>query len=143
MPTVILLGSLDTKGTEYGYVRDRLRAAGLDSVLVDVGVLRDPSVPPDVSAAAIAQAANVELDDLRAKADRGAAMSAMAAGAAIIAQELVATGGARGILGLGGSGGTTLIPTSCAHCPSAFPSCSFRPSRPETPARTLARATSR
>jgi uncharacterized protein (UPF0261 family) len=121
MPVVILLGSLDTKGTEYGYVGDRLRAAGLDSVLVDVGVLGDPSVRPDVSAAAVARAANVKLDDLRTGGDRGAAMSAMSAGAAIIAQELVTTGGARGILGLGGTGGTTLISHVMRALPVGFP----------------------
>lgn len=121
MPAVILLGSLDTKGTEYGYVRDRLRAVGLDSVLVDVGVLGDPSVRPDVSAAAVARAANVELDDLRTRGDRGAAMSAMSAGAAIIAQELVTTSSARGILGLGGTGGTTLISHVMRALPVGFP----------------------
>ncbi len=64
-PTVVLVGALDTKGREYGFVRDRLRDAGCDVVLVDTGVLGDPPVVPDVSAAEVARAAGVELGDLR------------------------------------------------------------------------------
>jgi len=46
MPTVILLGALDTKGAEYRYVRDRLHASGVNSILLDVGILGNPSVRP-------------------------------------------------------------------------------------------------
>ena len=44
MATVVLVGTLDTKGHEYGFVRDRLREAGVDVVLVDAGVLGEPLV---------------------------------------------------------------------------------------------------
>jgi uncharacterized protein (UPF0261 family) len=121
MPAVILLGSLDTKGAEYGYVRDRLRAVGVNSVLVDVGVLEDPSVRPDVPAETVARAANVTLAELRTNGDRGAAMAAMSAGAAVIVQELVTAGSAQGLLGLGGTGGTTLISHVMRTLPVGFP----------------------
>lgn len=121
MPTVILLGALDTKGAEYRYVRDRLRAAGVNSILLDVSVLGNPSVRPDVSAVAVARAANVEIDDLRARGDRGVAMSAMSEGAAVIAHEIVSAGSAQGILGLGGTGGTTLISHVMRALPIGFP----------------------
>src|SRR5882757_8328386 len=94
MPTVILLGALDTKGSEYRYVRDRLRAGGVNSILLDVGVLGKSSVRPDVPAEAVARAANVEIDDLRARGDRGVAMSAMSEGAAVVAREIVSAGSA-------------------------------------------------
>jgi len=121
MPTVILLGALDTKGAEYRYVRDRLHASGVNSILLDVGILGNPSVRPDVSAVAVARAANVEIDDLRARGDRGAAMSAMSEGAAAVAHEIVSTGNAQGILGLGGTGGTTLISHVMRALPIGFP----------------------
>ncbi len=35
----MLVGTLDTKGVEYGFLRDRLRAAGVDTVLVDAGIV--------------------------------------------------------------------------------------------------------
>ena len=35
--TVLLVGTLDTKGDEYAYLRDRLRLAGVDVLVADVG----------------------------------------------------------------------------------------------------------
>ena len=42
-PSVVLVGTLDTKGDEYAFLRDRLQQAGVDTLLVDVGTF--PSVP--------------------------------------------------------------------------------------------------
>ncbi|MDQ4019320.1 MAG: Tm-1-like ATP-binding domain-containing protein, partial [Actinomycetota bacterium] len=42
MPTVALFGTLDTKGREYAYLAERVRAQGCDVLLVDVGVLGEP-----------------------------------------------------------------------------------------------------
>ena len=42
MPTVLLLGTLDTKGYEYAYLRDRLLASGVEVLVVDVGI-NEPS----------------------------------------------------------------------------------------------------
>ena len=35
--TVVLVGTLDTKGREYAFLRDRLQAAGVGTILVDAG----------------------------------------------------------------------------------------------------------
>ena len=74
MATVVLVGTLDTKGAVYAWMRDRLRAHGCDVVLVDTGILasgRDVPVP-DVGAEEVARAAGCELRALRAAGDRGA-----------------------------------------------------------------------
>ena len=47
--TVVLVGTLDTKGAEYGYLRDRLILGGVKTLLVDVGTLEPPLVEPDIS----------------------------------------------------------------------------------------------
>ena len=49
-PTVLLIGTLDTKGAEYGFLRDRLREAGVDVLLADAGTLEPPTVEPDIAA---------------------------------------------------------------------------------------------
>ena len=46
--TVVLVGTLDTKGREYAFLRDRLQAAGVATILVDAGIMGDPLVEPDV-----------------------------------------------------------------------------------------------
>ena len=49
MPTVVLVGTLDTKGREYAYLRDRLREQGVDVLLVDAGIVGEPLAAPDVT----------------------------------------------------------------------------------------------
>ncbi len=56
MPTVVLIGTLDTKGHEYAFLRDRVREHGVDVLLVDVGIVGPPPVAPDVTREEVARA---------------------------------------------------------------------------------------
>jgi len=50
MKTVLLIGTLDTKGPEIAYLRDRLQALGVGTVVVDSGILGEPlDIVPDVT----------------------------------------------------------------------------------------------
>jgi uncharacterized protein (UPF0261 family) len=80
MPTVVPIGTLDTKGPDYDFVRDRLRALGCDVVLVDAGVLGQPTVAVDITREEVARVAQADLADLVARNDRGLAVEAMARG---------------------------------------------------------------
>jgi uncharacterized protein (UPF0261 family) len=42
MPTVVLVGTLDTKGREYAYLAERIREHDVDVVLVDAGIVGEP-----------------------------------------------------------------------------------------------------
>lgn len=64
MATVVLVGTLDTKGGVYAYLRERVREAGPDVVLVDTGVLGEPRVEPDVTHDEMARAAGADLAEL-------------------------------------------------------------------------------
>ncbi len=117
MPTVVLLGTLDTKGAEYRFVRDRLREAGIGTVLVDCGVHGTDVADVDIDAPAVAAAAGASLPELRATGDRGTAVTAMAAGARKTLARLWEAGDLDGVVALGGSGGTALA----AHAMRALP----------------------
>ena len=54
--TILLIGTLDTKGAEYGYVRDLILERGHQVILLDAGVTGAPQIAPDVSAAEVAEA---------------------------------------------------------------------------------------
>jgi uncharacterized protein (UPF0261 family) len=120
-PTIVLLGTLDTKGREYGYVRDHLSTQGVRVILVDAGVLGDPLIPPDIDRHEVARAAGTDVAALIAGEDRGAAISAMARGAAVIVGRLHAEGRLDGILGLGGSGGSALVSQAMRGLPVGVP----------------------
>ena len=125
MPTAVLLGTLDTKGREYEYVRERLRARGVEVLLVDVGVLGQPAVAPDVTAAEVAAAAGADLAGLRFVREgsdtRSVALGTLRRGALRVVHELRAQGRCDGILGLGGSGGSALISAVMQALPLGVP----------------------
>jgi uncharacterized protein (UPF0261 family) len=106
MTTIALVGSLDTKGEEYAYARDRLRELGLGTLLIDTGTRGEPTVAPDVSASDVAAAGGARLDDLRQLADRASIQAAMIAGATAVVQRLRAGGQLDGVFALGGSNNT-------------------------------------
>ncbi|MFF5445765.1 Tm-1-like ATP-binding domain-containing protein [Streptomyces sp. NPDC012888] len=121
MTNVVLVGTLDTKGVEYGWLRERLLRAGVDVVLVDTGVMGEPKVPADVPREAVARAAGADLERLRADGDRGAAVTAMAAGAEATVLRLHAEGRLHAVLAIGGSGGTSIATRAMRALPLGVP----------------------
>jgi uncharacterized protein (UPF0261 family) len=121
MATVVLVGTLDTKGLEYEYLRERLQAHGVETILVDAGVLGEPRSKPDVGREEVARAAGADVHVLAAADDRGAAVETMARGAAAIVTALHAEGRLDGILALGGSGGTAVATEAMRALPVGVP----------------------
>jgi uncharacterized protein (UPF0261 family) len=116
---VALVGTLDTKGAEYQWVADRLREHGVDVVVVDTGVGAGGSFtgPVTVSASDVAEAAGGSLAALRAGNDRGAAVTAMGEGAAVVLSRLAVDG----VLALGGSGGSSIAARAVRDLPVGLP----------------------
>ncbi|MFD6183515.1 Tm-1-like ATP-binding domain-containing protein [Streptomyces goshikiensis] len=121
MTSVVLVGTLDTKGVEYGWLRERLLRAGVEVVLVDTGIMDEPRVPADIPREAVARAAGTELSDLRTAADRGAAVTTMARGAEATLLRLHAEGRLHGVLAIGGSGGTSIASRAMRALPLGVP----------------------
>jgi uncharacterized protein (UPF0261 family) len=107
-PTVVLVGTLDTKGREYAFLRDRIRARDVDVLLVDAGILSEPLTKPDVTRQEVAAAAGADVQALADAGDRSAAIEVMGRGATEIILRLQAEGRLDAIGALGGTGGTTL-----------------------------------
>jgi uncharacterized protein (UPF0261 family) len=114
-PTVLLVGTLDTKGKEYAYLRDRIQERGVDVLLVDAGILGEPLTEADVTRREVAAAAGAEVQELADARDRGAALETMSRGAAEIVVRLHAEDRFDAIGALGGTGGTALA-TNAMRC---------------------------
>jgi uncharacterized protein (UPF0261 family) len=121
VPTVLLLGTLDTKGEEYAFVRDRIREFGHDVLVLDLGVLADPPFTVDIGAEEIARAGGGTLAALRAAGDRGTAIGVMLAGARRLVRQLFDSRRFAGVLGLGGGGGTAMITAAMRELPVGVP----------------------
>jgi uncharacterized protein (UPF0261 family) len=120
-PTVVLVGTLDTKGLEYAYLRDRIREAGADVLLVDAGVLGEPLVEPDITREEVARAGGAEHAELAQAADRGRAVDVMGRGAAAVLTTLHAEGRLDGTAAVGGSGNSSIAAQAMRALPVGVP----------------------
>ncbi|WP_244478841.1 MULTISPECIES: Tm-1-like ATP-binding domain-containing protein [unclassified Mesorhizobium] len=118
MTQVVLLGTLDTKGEEYKFLVDELKRRGITPRVVDAGSQGRPSFKPDVTREEVAKAAGFKLASAN---DRGIAVEAMSRGAAQVITALYEQGRLDGIIGLGGTGGTTLISAAMRELPVGVP----------------------
>lgn len=119
--TIVLLGCFDTKGEPYSWLRDRIASKGIGTLLVDISVAGEPTIEPDISASEIARAAGADLDRLRAAGDRGDAIATMGSGGRVVVRRLHDEGRLDGIIGLGGSGGTSAITEAMKALPIGVP----------------------
>lgn len=119
--TVAILGTLDTKGDELRFVRDRIATSGLETLVIDAGVLGEPAFPPDIPREALAAAGGAEFSRLLAERDRGRSVEAMAAGAAALIERLFREGRIHGIISLGGSAGSTIGTAAMRALPVGVP----------------------
>jgi len=121
MNTVVVMGTLDTKGHELKYVKDIIEESGLEALVVDTGILGEPTFKADVPRGEVAAAAGYALGDLVRKQDRGESVETMTAGAAAVAAKLYAEGRLQGIISLGGSAGTTIGTAAMRVLPVGVP----------------------
>lgn len=119
--TIVLLGALDTKGAEYGFVKECIEANGHRTLVMDVGVLGSPVIQPDVGRQEVARAAKTELSVLVERQDRGEAVVTMARGAAVLLPKLYAEGRLDGVIAMGGSGGSSVACAAMQALPVGVP----------------------
>lgn len=121
MPTIAVLGTMDTKGEEHAFVADLIQKRGHKVLVIDVGVLENPSLVPDISREVVADAADADLQELVARRDRGEAVKAMSLGAPIVLSKLAHEKKIDGVISLGGGGGTAIGTAAMRALPIGFP----------------------
>lgn len=122
MKTICIIGAFDTKDVEHAFVRDQIVARGHQVFTINVGTLGTTDrFPVDIEADQVAAAGGGDLQALRATRDRGKAMTVMSAGAPALIAQLYAEGKFDGIIGMGGSGGTTVITAGMRALPIGVP----------------------
>ncbi|MFN2224922.1 MAG: Tm-1-like ATP-binding domain-containing protein, partial [Anaerolineae bacterium] len=77
---ILVIGTLDTKGPEVGYVRDEVARRGGRPLVIDPGILGEPAIPTDVTRQEVARAAGIELAELVAGGDRQRCQATMIEG---------------------------------------------------------------
>lgn len=119
--TVVLIGALDTKGAEFAFVKQIIEAAGLNTLVVDFGVMGEPAFAPQISRTEVAAAAGGDLAYLGSGDHKDEAMKTMADGLAVVVRRLYDEGKLDGILGMGGTGGTSIATAAMRTLPVGVP----------------------
>ncbi|MBP7688646.1 MAG: Tm-1-like ATP-binding domain-containing protein [Thermoflexales bacterium] len=119
--TVVLVGALDTKGQEFAFAKDIIEQQGLKTVVIDFGVLGEPAFKPDITRAEVAAAGGGDLAHLASGQHKDEAMKTMANGLAVVVRKLYDDGQLDGILGMGGSGGTSIATAAMRTLPVGVP----------------------
>jgi uncharacterized protein (UPF0261 family) len=120
--SVLVIGTLDTKGPEIAYIRDRIRALGVDVVVADSGILGGPlDIVPDVTREEVAVLAGTTIDALRNAGSRGKAVHGMLAGLRALALNLYKEGRLHGAVAIGGAEGAVLGASAMMGLPIGIP----------------------
>lgn len=119
--TILLIGTLDTKGKEYQYVRQEIEAEGLRSILMDVSCKSHlPEFSPDLSCHEVARAAGKDFA-LVGSLERLPALRLMTEGAIKLTDELFSQHRFDGVMAFGGSNGTAIACAVMQRLPFGMP----------------------
>ncbi len=120
--TVVLIGTLDTKGPEIAYLRDRLQALGLSTVVIDSGILGEPlEIVPDIPHEESATYAGSNLETMRTAGSRGKAVDLMRESLKNLVSELYSTGRLDAIVSMGGAEGAVMGAAAMMVLPVGVP----------------------
>ncbi|HNQ72958.1 MAG TPA: Tm-1-like ATP-binding domain-containing protein [Verrucomicrobiota bacterium] len=121
MSTIAILGTMDTKGVEHGYVADLIKQRGHQVLVIDVGTVGEPRLKPDITRGEVAAAAGVDFAALAARQDRGESVTVMSRGAPVVLAKLAEAKRIDGVISLGGGGGTAIATAAMRALPVGFP----------------------
>ncbi|MFB4167276.1 Tm-1-like ATP-binding domain-containing protein [Virgibacillus sp. JSM 102003] len=120
MKTIALVGTFDSKGKEYLYVKELINSLGLATVTVHAGVF-EPEFVPDVTNAEVAAAAGEDISEIAAQQDRSRATAVLSRGMEVLLPKLYNEGKFDGVLSFGGSGGTSIAAPAMRALPIGVP----------------------
>ena len=119
--TVAVIGTLDTKGDEFLFVKKEIEKRGYTALVINVGIVDDPGFEPEVSADKVARAAGSSLAILKDKSDRGLAIETMTKGIGQVIADLYSADRIQAVISMGGSAGTEIGTAGMRALPLGVP----------------------
>jgi len=119
--TILIIGAFDTKGEEYAFVKHLIEAHGHKTLTLNTGVYDlNQLIKSDISNSEVAEAGGSDIEAVQ-KMDRGPAMKIMSQGAEKLVRKIYNEARFDGIIGMGGTGGTSVITAGMRTLPIGFP----------------------
>lgn len=121
-PCVAIMATCDTKGEETYYLKNKLLEQGVEVLVVDTGILRDPvKIVPDISKHEVAVRGGHTIEEAIATGSRGEAVEIMQKGLYLTILDLYLEGRIHGLLSLGGAEGSVLSAVAMEALPLGVP----------------------
>jgi len=125
---VFVVGTLDTKGPEFAYLRDRIEELGLDTTVADVGILEDPlEITPDIDHAEVARYGDTTIEALQNAGSRGKAVEGMRTAIKQLTLELYQKGEIDAAVSMGGAEGAVMGAAALMQLPAGMPKVIISP----------------
>lgn len=125
MKKVVIVGTMDTKGTEMRFAKSCIEQTGVDAVIMDMGVLIDSESDVEFSSRMVTKAAGCEIESIRfaneGEDSRDKALKVMTKGAKKLLAQLIEDDQCHAVMGMGGSGGTSMLADVFRSLPLGFP----------------------
>jgi uncharacterized protein (UPF0261 family) len=119
--TVLIISTLDTKGEETYYLRDKIASLGLTPLLMDISMRGEGPTRADITPGKVAAAGGSTIEEIRASTDRSRITNITIAGASRIALEHFVEGNLDGVIGMGGSTGSLMATEVMRALPFGIP----------------------
>jgi len=119
--TALIISTLDTKGTETLYLKEKIEAMGVDTLLMDISMRGDGTSPADISPDDVARAGGSSLEGITASRERAKITNIVITGASRIAAQLYQQGKMAGVIGVGGSTGSLMATEVMRSIPFGIP----------------------
>jgi uncharacterized protein (UPF0261 family) len=115
--SIVVLGTLDTKGEQILFLKSRIIQKGHQAVIVDLSMGGEPLFEADITPQTIALAGGKRIEEMKASKDRSMVTRVMEAGAIKKIGELYSDGKVDGIIAVGGAS----MALMGAHIMEGFP----------------------
>jgi uncharacterized protein (UPF0261 family) len=119
--TILIISTLNTKGEETFYLRDRIEERGLGTLLLDISMRGDQNSQADITPDRVAVAGGSSFEEIRNSKDRAQITNITIAGAARIAKQLQEEEKIQGVTGMGGATGSLMVTEVMRALPFGFP----------------------
>lgn len=119
--TIAIAATLDTKGAECAFVREQIERRGHRALVIDVGTGGAATIAADIPRESMREFGGRDAIESLAAADRGTAVEQMGRMAAMLVRHLFGQRRFDAVIGLGGSGGTSICTTVMKGLPIGVP----------------------
>ncbi|NLM04118.1 MAG: UPF0261 family protein [Clostridiales bacterium] len=120
MKTIAIVGTFDSKGSEFEYLKNAIEAQGLKTLTIHTGVF-EPTVEVDISNEEVVKSIGENMAEIAAKKDRAIATEVLSRATEKFIPQLYEEGKFHGIISLGGSGGTSIVTPGMRALPIGVP----------------------